>query len=257
MSASVTVRRGSGRGTTGAWRSPVQGSRSGMHAGLAGAPASESAAGDVRNADGCGPGTVALPGAAIDPRRDDEPRPAGMWPAGAPAVCDGPPAWGPLARRGGVPDPLACGPPRAGAVCQIPMGCRQRTSLTASCHVRGHARHPAGTFHPRPTLESRSSHAAETLGAARQASRNRRGPAYATPGENLAGPPAACRRGRRAGPLAARAACRREPLAGEGSSSPTPDLTSSSRRSRGRRRSCPRGRMPAPAGRPPCPRGSP
>ena len=308
-----------------------------MHAGLAGAPASESAAGDVRNAGGCGPGTVALPGAAIDPRRDDEPRPAGMWPAGAPAVCDGPrhearrapgrcarPAgmW-PAARRGGVPDshgvstthvphgflprprpcpacghgvpardrgpPAVCDGPGATAVCQIPMRCRQRTSLTASCHVRGHARHPAGTFHPRPTLESRSSHAAETLGAARQASRNRRGPAYATPGENLAGSEgrlpapgrirdtgresgrtagrlparaprrAACRESR----LPARAACRREPLAaraplaGEGSSSPTPDLTSSSRRSRGRRRSCPRGRMPAPAGRPPCPRGSP
>ena len=280
-----------------------------------------------------------------------------MWPAGAPAVCDGPrheargapgrcarPAgmW-PAARRGGVPDshgvstthvphgflprprpcpacghgvpardrgpPAVCDGPGATAVCQIPMRCRQRTSLTASCHVRGHARHPAGTFHPRPTLESRSSHAAETLGAARQASRNRRGPAYATPGENLAGsegrlpapgrirdtgresgrergplagagpdrrhrariwqgPPAACRRGPLAGagrlPAPGRigdtgreSGRERGPLADEGSSSPTPDLTSSSRRSRGRRRSCPRGRMPAPAGRPPCPRGSP
>ena len=153
MSASVTVRRGSGRGTTGAWRSPVQGSRSGMHAGLAGAPASESAAGDVRNAGGCGPGTVALPGAAIDPRRDDEPRPAGMWPA-AGRRCATARGMRPAARRGGVPDPLACGPPRAGAVCQIPMRCRQRTSLTASCHVRGHARHVA-TAYRRETVARR------------------------------------------------------------------------------------------------------
>ncbi len=236
MSASVTVRRGSGRGTTGAWRSPVQGSRSGMHAGLAGAPASESAAGDVRNAGGCGPGTVALPGAAIDPRRDDEPRPAGMWPAGAPAVCDGPrhearrapgrcarPAgmW-PAARRGGVPDSHGV------STTHVPHGFLPRPRPCPA---------PSGHLPP-------SSHARVALvpccGDARS------GPT------GIPKPPRTCVRdtGRESGR-------ERGPLADEGSSSPTPDLTSSSRRSRGRRRSCPRGRMPAPAGRPPCPRGSP
>ena len=266
-----------------------------MHAGLAGAPASESAAGDVRNAGGCGPGTVALPGAAIDPRRDDEPRPAGMWPAGAPAVCDGPPAasdgprhearrapgrcarpagmW-PAARRGGVPDshgvstthvphgflprPRPCPAPSG----HLPPSSHARVALVPCC---GDARSgPTGIPKPPRTC---------VRDTGRESGRERGPLAGAGPDRRhrariWQGPPAACRRGPLAGagrlPAPGRigdtgreSGRERGPLADEGSSSPTPDLTSSSRRSRGRRRSCPRGRMPAPAGRPPCPRGSP